>query len=90
MPDLYITLDLLLFTCPVKPAMPSNLFQIIFSSSFLKYLFYMRLFCIVKNVYHTELAGYLAAVKEDRGNRETLETFQKDRQVTIAVECTCT
>lgn len=50
----------------------------------------MRLFCIVKNVYHTELAGYLAAVKEDRGNRETLETFQKDRQVTTAVECTCT
>lgn len=50
----------------------------------------MRLFCIVTNVYHTELAGYLAAVKEDLDNRETLETFQKDRQVTIAVECTCT
>lgn len=50
----------------------------------------MRLFCIIKNVYYTEDAGYLAVVKEDRDNRETLETFQEDRQVTMAVECTRT
>lgn len=50
----------------------------------------MRLFCIIKNVYYTEIAGYLAVVKEDRDNRETLETFQEDRQVTMAVEYTRT